>query len=122
VIYEPKGKAREYAPLALNIYKGCTHGCLSCYGPSAMHSTRHDYFSDSNAKKDTIRGVKADCRKHVACQDEILLSFIGDPYQPDGMTLGLTRAAIQLLIHYGLPFTILTKGRMNANMQASRLR
>jgi DNA repair photolyase len=114
MIYEPKGKAREYAPLALNIYKGCTHGCLYCYGPSAMHTTRQEYFSDSNAKKDTIRGIIADCRKHVGCQDEILLSFIGDPYQPDEMTLGLTRAAIQLLIQYGLRFTILTKGGTRA--------
>ena len=26
-IYEPKGKAREYADLALNIYTGCPNGC-----------------------------------------------------------------------------------------------
>ena len=24
VIYEPKGRAREYAPLACNLYMGCT--------------------------------------------------------------------------------------------------
>ena len=28
IIYEPKGKAKEYADLAINLYKGCTHGCL----------------------------------------------------------------------------------------------
>lgn len=27
-IYEPKGKAREYSPLVLNYYKGCSHECL----------------------------------------------------------------------------------------------
>lgn len=27
IIYEPKGKAREYADLACDIYNGCTHGC-----------------------------------------------------------------------------------------------
>ena len=31
VIYEPKGKAREYSPLALNLYLECQHGCKYCY-------------------------------------------------------------------------------------------
>ena len=31
LIYEPKGKAKEYAGLAFDIYKGCTHGCLYCF-------------------------------------------------------------------------------------------
>ena len=26
VIYEPKGRAREYAALAANLYSGCQHG------------------------------------------------------------------------------------------------
>ena len=31
IIYEPKGAAREYAELALNPYRGCTHRCIYCY-------------------------------------------------------------------------------------------
>ena len=31
LIYTPSGKAREYSPLALNIYNGCDHGCTYCY-------------------------------------------------------------------------------------------
>ena len=27
VIYEPRGRAREYSPLAVNLYRGCSHGC-----------------------------------------------------------------------------------------------
>lgn len=30
LIYEPKGRAREYAALACNIYKGCQHQCVYC--------------------------------------------------------------------------------------------
>lgn len=29
-IYQPKGAAREYSPLALNYIKGCDHGCIYC--------------------------------------------------------------------------------------------
>ena len=31
VIYEPKGRAKEYAELAVNLYNGCSHGCEYCY-------------------------------------------------------------------------------------------
>ena len=27
IIYEPRGKAREYSELAVNLYTGCSHGC-----------------------------------------------------------------------------------------------
>ena len=27
IIYEPKTEALEYAPLAVNLYRGCGHGC-----------------------------------------------------------------------------------------------
>ncbi|MDQ1279366.1 MAG: hypothetical protein QG670_628, partial [Thermoproteota archaeon] len=30
-IYEPKGRAREYGALALNVYSNCDFGCLYCY-------------------------------------------------------------------------------------------
>jgi len=30
LIYEPSGRAREYAALALNVYKGCEHRCVYC--------------------------------------------------------------------------------------------
>ena len=35
-IYEPKGRAREYGELALNLYSGCRHGCKYCYVPAVL--------------------------------------------------------------------------------------
>mgnify|MGYP001557876463 FL=1 len=30
LIYEPAGRAREYAALACNVYRGCDHACVYC--------------------------------------------------------------------------------------------
>jgi DNA repair photolyase len=110
IIYEPTGKAREYAPLAINIYKGCTHGCRYCYGAKMPRTPADRYYEAADPKRDAIKNIKCDAKKLNGDNREILLSFTGDVYQPVEMELGLTRQAIEVLIEYNLPFTILTKG------------
>ncbi len=112
IIYEPKGAAREYAPLALNIYNGCTHRCKYCYAPGTLRKTKEEYFADPRPKKDVIERVKKDAATLAdkGDQREILLSFIGDPYQPIEKELKITRSVIEILIDHGLRFSILTKG------------
>ena len=112
VIYEPKGAALEYAPLALNIYKGCTHGCRYCYAPGSLRMSKAKYFAAANPKKNIVERVRKDAGKLAEAGDtrEILISFIGDPYQPAEKDLGLTRQVIEILIEHSLAFTILTKG------------
>lgn len=123
VIYRPEGKAREYADLALNIYKGCTHGCLYCFGPAATHCKKEAYFAAANPKKDILKKVKRQCKSlTAAATPEILISFIGDAYQPEEKELGLTRETIKILIQHELKFTILTKGGMLAARDFDLLR
>lgn len=112
IIYEPQGHALEYAPLALNIYKGCTHACKYCYASQAMRMTPEKYFSNPNPKQDIINLVKKDAEKLAETGDkrEILISFIGDPYQPAEAELKLTRSVIEVLKDHDLNFSILTKG------------
>lgn len=115
VIYEPKGKAREYAPLALNLYNGCTHGCRYCYG---RRFNPEGHFLDALPRLDILPKIRkdaADLREKYGDEcPEILLSFQGDVYQPAEMELGLTRQAIEILIEHDLPFTVLTKGGIRA--------
>lgn len=116
VIYKPKGKAGEYAELATNCFKGCTHCCVYCYAPGCLFKTKDDYFADADPKLKILKRLEKDSEKLSHCGDvpEILLSFIGDPYQHQEMELGLTRETIKILISHALPFTVLTKGGSRA--------
>jgi len=124
IIYPPKGPAKEYARLALNIYKGCTHGCIYCFAPAASHRKAVDYFSEPLPKRNVIARVRADAHElsRMKKPPEILLSFIGDVYQPAELHYGITRAVIEILMEYGLSFTILTKGGCRAKRDFDLLR
>ena len=112
IVYEPTGAAREYAKLALNIYKGCTHGCIYCYN-NGRFGKKGDFFKGAKPKSDVVRNVIADCRQLKDCYGEscpeIHLTFLGDAYQSAERSLGLTRSIIRQTISFDLPFTILTK-------------
>lgn len=111
-IYRPRGPALEYAPLACNIYKGCTFACRYCYGPAAIHKNKAQYFKRADPKTDILDKLRRDASL-CAGDKEVLLSFIGDPYQPYEKEARLTRQALKILYDAGVPFTVLTKaGRL----------
>ena len=116
IIYEPQGAAREYSSLALNIYKGCEHACKYCFAPSALMIKRDRYNGDANPKKTILNRLKKDTQYLAKnnINDEILLSFIGDPYQPAETRYRFTRRVLEVLIEHNQPFTILTKGELRA--------
>lgn len=108
IIYEPTGKAKEYADLACNLYNGCTHGCTYCY---AKRYKQNEYYAAADPKNDVIEKL----RKHAPRlpsdkTPEILLSFQGDVYQHAETELRLTRQALEILVLNNLSFTVLTKG------------
>lgn len=113
VIYEPKGKAREYSPLALNIYEGCSHGCIYCYA-RMIRKKSSDGFRAAKPRKDILGKLEDDLEKWTGEKDTVLLCFMCDPYQHIDVDLKLTRLAIGALNHHGFPVQILTKGGMRA--------
>jgi DNA repair photolyase len=115
VIYEPGPRAREFAPLAANLYRGCSHGCIYCYVPQTIKEKRDVFAAQPRPRKDVLKFLEKDARKYRGDDREILLSFTSDPYQPLEMGLGLTRRAIEIFIENKLRFTILTKGGMSAS-------
>lgn len=115
VIYEPKGRAGEYAPLAVNLYRGCGHGCIYCYAPDTLRTDREE-FKNAEPRKDIITRLQKDLPKAVAdgAKGNVLLCFTCDPYQPINDIHQLTRHAIIILHGHGFNITILTKGGMRA--------
>ena len=109
VIYEPRGKAREYSPLALNLYMGCTHKCKYCYAPSCIQKSRDNYFQVPTPRKNVLENLEKQLKKEIP-KEQVLLSFVGDVYCETLNNNELTRNVLEMLLSYKVPVAILTKG------------
>ena len=115
LIYEPKGRAREYAALACNVYRGCDHGCIYCFGPSATRRQRREFVA-SIPRANFLAKLQKEADKYQAAgiRGNVLLSFTTDPYQHLDVKEQVTRHAIEILHGAGLNVHILTKGGSRA--------
>ena len=113
-IYEPKGKAREYAELACNLYIGCTHGCKYCFAPRTMRKTRKAY-TIVTPRKNILPMLEKDAQHMRDTKDvrEVLFSFISDPFNELERVYKLTSNALQIMRQYEINHTVLTKGTYN---------
>jgi DNA repair photolyase len=115
-VYSPKGKAGEFARLALNHYIGCPIGCLYCYAPTAARIDRARFHRYTSIPAEILRRFAGDCMKLDTWQQlegikapPIMLCFLSDPYQPKEAKLGLTRSIIAIAHAFNLNISILTK-------------
>ena len=110
-IYEPKGKAREYGELALNLYRGCSHGCRYCYVPAATFTDRTAFLTPS-PRKITQSALARELALLADRQPPatVFLCFTCDPYQYLDEELTITRETIKLLHAHNVGVNILTKG------------
>jgi len=109
MIYQPKGKAREYSPLALNYYKGCDHGCRYCYVPNIYRVARDSYIHVSQ-KDEVAKKLQKETVRYKLRGKQVLLCFAGDPYCEYDTKTGLTRSVLEILYQNKIPVAILTKG------------
>jgi DNA repair photolyase len=114
-IYQPKGRAREYANYALNLSTGCTHGCKYCYVPAMLRKTREEFHAAAPLRGNIFAKLERDLTKMQAAgiRDHVVMSFTTDPYCTPEMAAA-TRRALQMFRAYDVPFTVLTKGGMLA--------
>jgi len=109
VIYQPTGKAREYSPLACNLYMACSHKCRYCYAPHVLQRNADTYFRIPHPRKDVLKNIEAELKANVPTK-QVMLSFIGDVYCETHDNNATTRAALELFLEYGAPVAVLTKG------------
>ena len=114
MIYEPRGRAAEYSPLAMNIYSGCSHGCVYCYAPAATYTNPKIFHGEPQPRRNFFRDLRKDLQKYRGDRRPILLCFTTDPYQPIDESAKLTRISLKGLIENGNVVKILTKGGTKA--------
>ena len=91
----------------MNLYRGCTHGCIYCDSRSTCYGMEHD-FEDIEVKENALELLEnALKRKRNKCM--IGTGSMTDPYIPAELKLGNLRKALLLLHEYGFGFTVITK-------------
>lgn len=108
-IYEPKGAAKEYGDLALNIYTGCPHRCYYCFAPGVLHQDKEKFHSVIEPRNNIVDKVRKQIEREGITGKIIHLCFTCDPY-PTGYDSRATREIIKILKDSGNHVQILTKG------------
>lgn len=91
----------------MNLYRGCTHGCIYCDSRSKCYGFTHD-FEDIEVKQNAPQLLEKALRsKRKKCM--IGTGAMCDPYMHCEEELGLTRECIALIERYGYGLTVQTK-------------
>lgn len=91
----------------MNLYRGCSHGCIYCDSRSRCYHMEHA-FEDIEIKENAIELLEhALRRKRQKCM--IGTGSMTDPYIPLEMELQHVRKALSLIDRYGFGFTVITK-------------
>ena len=91
----------------MNLYRGCTHGCIYCDSRSVCYQFTHD-FEDIEVKQNAPELLEQALRsKRKRCM--IGTGAMCDPYMQCEEQLKLTRKCLELIDEYGYGLAIQTK-------------
>ncbi|MBR5421484.1 MAG: radical SAM protein [Lachnospiraceae bacterium] len=93
--------------VGMNIYRGCTHGCIYCDSRSRCYQFSHD-FEDIEVKQNAPELLEKALRsKRKKCM--IGTGAMSDPYMHCEEQLKLSRRCLELILKYGFGVAIQTK-------------
>lgn len=90
----------------MNLYRGCTHGCIYCDSRSDVYNMNHK-FEDVEVKKNALELLKKELLKRPKAM--IGTGAMTDPYIPLEKHLKYLRKSLELIYRYGFGFTCITK-------------
>lgn len=91
----------------MNLYRGCTHGCIYCDSRSSIYNMNHK-FEDIAVKENGLILLKK-ALKNKKKKVMVGTGSMADPYMPLEKRLKYTRNAMKLIYKYGHGFTCITK-------------
>ncbi len=101
---------------ALNPYRGCTHACEYCY---ARKYQRHlelgagdDFSSVILVKTNLVEALSDELARGSWIRETVAVGTATDPYQPIEGHYRLTRRALETMVVWRTPASIVTKGPM----------
>lgn len=109
-MHEVEAKHILSAQNGMNIYRGCSHGCIYCDARSTCYQMNHA-FEDIEVKKNAPELLESALRsKRKKCV--IGTGAMCDPYLHIEKELRLTRRCLELIDEYGFGLAIQTKSDM----------
>ena len=90
----------------MNLYRGCTHGCIYCDSRSKIYNMNHK-FEDVEVKENYHELLKKELIKRPKAM--IGTGAMTDPYIPVEKRLKHVRKSLELIHRYGFGFTCITK-------------
>ncbi|MBO4460446.1 MAG: radical SAM protein, partial [Clostridiales bacterium] len=91
----------------MNIYRGCSHGCIYCDSRSTCYQFTHA-FEDIEVKKNAPELLEAEL-KSKRKKFMIATGAMSDPYMHCEKDLRLTRKCLEIIQRYGFGLAIQTK-------------
>jgi len=91
----------------MNLYRGCTHGCIYCDSRSACYHMDHA-FEDIEVKQNAPELLEKALRSKRK-KGMIATGAMCDPYLPCEKELQLTRRCLEIILRHGFGVSVLTK-------------
>lgn len=102
-----KAKGILSASNGMNLYRGCTHGCIYCDSRSTCYDMKHD-FEDVEVKENAPQLLETALKaKRKRCM--IGTGAMSDPYNHLEADLKLTRRCLEIIDYYEFGLAIQTK-------------
>lgn len=90
----------------MNLYRGCSHGCIYCDSRSDVYGMEHE-FEDIEVKENALELLKKELKRRPKAM--IGTGAMTDPYIPLENHLKYVRKTLELIHDYGFGFTCITK-------------